>query len=358
MKLTDIDPNFKSVTVGGSAFELIDAKKLSLEGFPWECENEKSYYRIPERIEGEVTEAIQVLSTQSAGGVLRFLTDSRALFLKVRFRPISIMPHMPLSGEAGFDLSVRENGADRLLANFYPDPSVIIDGGVDFEYSYPLEPGMQEYRIHFPLYAGVEEVQVGFTEGAKVEKAPAHKVPRPILFYGSSITQGGCASRPSSCHAALLSSWVDAEQINLGFSGNAKGEQIFAETIAELDLSCFVMDYDHNAPTSEHLAETHESFFKTIRSQHPDLPVIFISRPLGKIEQVDDAEKRKAIILKTYENARNNGDKNVYFVDGMKFYDGFSREVPTVDRTHPTDLGFYLMAKGILPSLKQAVGLS
>ena len=185
--------------------------------------------------------------------------------------------------------------------------------------------------------------------------ASPHRVGKPILFYGSSITQGGCASRPSNCHCALISRWLDAQQINLGFSGNAKGEAFIAEAIAKLSLSCFVMDYDHNAPTAEHLQNTHEAFFQIIRKAQPKLPVVFVSRPYGDTGDYENAAKRRDIILNTYLNAKNNGDRYVYFVDGMSFFDEIDREAGTVDLLHPNDLGFYLMAKQIVPVVKEAL---
>ncbi len=357
VKLTDVDPNFKSCSVEGVSYDMYNPRTLGLEGFPWEAENERPYIRMPERIYPEITPYLQYHTTCSAGGCVRFCTDATAILIRGTYRPVGVMSHMALSGQAGFDVLLRENGYDRLLANFRNDAEEFYKQNFDFSFSCPLPGGMQEYRINLPLYSGLERLEIGISQGAKVTKAPAHKVEKPILFYGSSITQGGCASRPSTCHAALLSSWVDAEQINMGYSGNAKGEPVVAEEIAKLDLSCFVMDYDFNADTPEYLAQTHEPFFRIIREKNPDLPVIFISRPHGKSDDLAEAEQRRAIIYKTYENAKNSGDNKVFFVDGMSFFAEVGREVPTVDRVHPTDLGFYLMAKGILPALKEALGL-
>ena len=119
-------------------------------------------------------------------------------------------------------------------------------------------------------------------------------------------------------------------------------------------MSAFVYDYDHNAPNTEHLQNTHEAFFRIIRDAQPDLPVIIVPKP-DCDNDAADAEKRKAIIQKTFENSVNNGDKNVYFVDGKKLFSRSDRDACTVDRSHPNDLGFYRMAKAIHPVLKQAL---
>jgi len=354
MKLSEIDSNFKAHCVGGCEFTLISPEDY-LEGFPWENENEKPFCRLPERIASQISEPLKILSQHSAGGVIRFKTDSSALLLKGTFRPFDISHHMPLTGVAGFDVCIRENECDRLIMNMRPEISDLIQQKWDFELSCALEEGMNEYRIYLPLYAGLKELQIGFTSGAVVEKATPHKVKNPILYYGSSITQGGCASRTSTCYTAMVSSWLDVQQINLGFSGNAKGEKIVAEEIAALDLSCVVIDYDHNAPTIEHLRETHEPFFKIIREKNPILPIVLISRPFARIPILEECEIRRDIIMQTYLNAREKGDENVYFIDGMRFFEGTGYDLPTVDRCHPTDLGFYLMAKNIYPVIKLAL---
>ena len=124
----------------------------------------------------------------------------------------------------------------------------------------------------------LEDVLIELEDDAKLETPTPYTLERPMVFYGSSITEGGCATRPANAYTALLSRWLDADYINLGFSGSAKGEMEIANYIAGLDMSVFILDYDHNAPTIEHLAETHEPFFKMIRS------ILLMVRPsLGKI---------------------------------------------------------------------------
>ncbi|MBR6426308.1 MAG: hypothetical protein IKS28_00630, partial [Clostridia bacterium] len=179
--------------------------------------------------------------------------------------------------------------------------------------------GMQDLIIDFPLYNDVDKLFIGVSDKALFETPAGYGRRVPVVYYGSSITQGGCASRPGNSYQAMLSRALDCDYINLGFSGSAKGEQIIARYIAGLEMSAFVFDYDHNAPDAEHLARTHEPFFLTVREAHPDTPVIIISKP--DVINVDpEAERsfavRRDIIRKTYENALSRGDKNVYFIDG------------------------------------------
>ena len=183
-----------------------------------------------------------------------------------------------------------------------------------------------------------------------------YKTQKPVVFYGSSITQGGCASHSGNEYDHMLSRWLSTDFINLGFSGNAKGDAKFAEYIAGLDMSVFVMDYDYNAPNAEHLQATHLPFYEIIRKAQPNLPIIFISA--SNTEYLQDSDKRREIIFNTYKTAKKRGDKKVWFVDGATIYgkggvDG--RNECTVDGIHPNDMGMYRMAKAIYPVLKKAL---
>jgi hypothetical protein len=154
----------------------------------------------------------------------------------------------------------------------------------------------------------------------------------------------------------LLCRNCDCNYVNLGFSGNGKGEPAMAEHIASLDMSVFVMDYDHNAPTPEHLQATHEPFYRIIREKHPTLPILMVTRP--KLHLNADDRRRWEIIHNTYETAVKAGDKNVYFVDGSAFFREFAGEGATVDNCHPNDLGFWAMARYMEPILRQALEMS
>lgn len=209
---------------------------------------------------------------------------------------------------------------------------------------------MRDCTLYLPLYNGVNSLEIGLAPDAKIEAPTPHKIKKPILFYGSSITQGACATRTSNAYAAMLCRALDAPMINLGFSGNAKGEVKMAELIASLDLAAFVYDYDYNAPNAEHLKKTHEQFFKIVRKARPDLPIIIFGKISGH------TSKRDGIVRATYENAVKNGDKKVWLVEGKKLFEGADYSYLTVDNCHPNDLGFFLMFKNSLPTLKEALG--
>jgi hypothetical protein len=268
-----------------------------------------------------------------------------AIVAKMPF--IGRMPHFALTGSSGFALYI-----DGVFVKTFIPPFDMKDGYESLlELPIEREPGkMHDVTIVWPTYSTVSSLYVGVQKGAQVLPPDPYKHDKPVVYYGSSITQGGCSSQPGNTYEDILSRWLNTEYINLGFSGNAKGEPEMVEYINNLDMSVLVMDYDHNAPSIEHLQATHEPMYKAIRERHPDLPIIMISMPKNFCSPT--VEKRKAIIRATYENAAAAGDKNVYFIDGCSFFKILGEDSCTVDSTHPNDLGFMAMALGIRPVLE------
>ncbi len=203
---------------------------------------------------------------------------------------------------------------------------------------------MRNITINFPLYSSVSELYIGLAEGSRVETPTPYKYEKPIVYYGSSITQGGCASRAGNAYQATVSRRLDAEFLNLGFSGSACGENEIAEYINGLDMTAFVMDYDYNAASSEYLEKTHEPFFKIIREANPDLPIIMMTIP--HFSQTEGTIRRTGVIRKTYENAIAAGDRNVYMLTGPELM-ALAGDEGMVDDCHPNDLGFASMAKAV-----------
>ena len=209
-------------------------------------------------------------------------------------------------------------------------------------------------NLFFPLYGGVSKLYIGIKQGSVIKKAKKYRYEAPIVFYGSSITQGGCASRPGNDYVGLISNLLNCNVENFGFSGNGKGEQVVAEYIAGLKMSAFVLDYDHNAPTVEYLENTHFAFYETVRKKNKDLPIIMITRPTPMTCELhrEDMKKRYAVIYNSYLRAKSEGDENVYFLDGRKLIKEDKYLSNTVDGSHPNDIGFYNIAKGLARMLR------
>jgi len=175
----------------------------------------------------------------------------------------------------------------------------------------------------------------------------------PILYYGASIDQGGCASRPDCSYTAMLSKWNDIDFINLGFSGNCKGEPLMAEYLSKIDCSLFFMAYDGNAPSVEYLAQTHYPFYQAYRQVKKDIPIVFMSVPC--FDNYPDTDKRREVLRNSFIKARESGDNHVYFIDGETLFGTKDREICTVEGIHPNDLGFYRIAEKIY-ELYQEIG--
>ena len=354
MDITKIDKNFRVESLGDLPVHYWDAldAPFQVTGFPWWRHGEM-LHRLPlEFTEKEVNSGALALSTHTSGGAIRFRTDSPHMTIRVRYRNFTDMNHMPRIGSAGFDLYVQSpGGGECYYTTIQPSPEHARETLEHRFWSYPTEKGLHAITLYLPLYSGIQTMEIGLAPQAQVLPPLPQKLSRPILFYGSSITQGGCASRPANNYTTMLCRALDAPQINLGFSGSALGEPALASKIAELELAAFVMDYDYNAPNFEHLEKTHEPFFKAVRKARPDLPIII----LGKITHA--TPERDAVVRATYENAVKTGDKKVWFVDGKTLFSGADYSYLTVDNCHPNDFGFYLMFKNSLPTLKKALGI-
>ena len=356
-KIEKIDPNFFVNQQIPEDYCFYDPRQAPFSLYGLVPNDQGTWCRLPLDFLPRCSEGVRYLAGNLAGACVRFSTDSPGLCVLWQLRQEGNMPHFTACGQSGLELFEESDGGTRQIKNFIP---AMADGkGCRKKQSglAPLPGGMRHYALYLPLYNGLEELMLGFGPGARVEVGRVPAVSDPIVFYGSSITQGGCASKAGSCYSTILARRLDAAQINLGFSGNAKGEESMAEYISGLKMSAFVFDYDHNAPDVQHLAATHEPFFRVIRQKQPELPVILVSRPDfdGNPEQ---SKQRRDVILRTYANAKAAGDRNVYFVDGQQFFGPRDRDLCTVDGTHPNDIGFLRMADGLETILRTALKLS
>ena len=334
---------------------------FEFSGIPWRGANGE-LRRLPPDITEKTVKPIMANfhSYHTSGGEVRFSTDSAVIAIRAEVYKNSDSPHMTRNAACGFALYQDAGGKyERLVRAFSPSTLEMRHNPERkpkrVNCTVKLKPGqgMRHFSLYLPLYSGVKKLEIGLADGAKLAPPAPRRVKLPIVFYGSSITQGCSAGHPGNNYTTMLCRAVGAPQINLGFSGAARGETRVAEAIAGLKMSALVIDYDHNAPDPNHLRKTHENFFKIIRKAQPALPIILVSGPR---EASPASRERRDIVKATYDRAAAAGDKHVYFVDGLSFFDKVPRKYCTVDNTHPSDLGFYLMFRKILPVLRQALG--
>ena len=338
--ISQIDSNFKiesKINESNIKFHDVNQPPFQIHGVFYDA---GQFRRLPEDVAKTVSDGVLALHGHTAGGRVRFVTDSPYVAIYAQMPSVGKMPHFALTGSAGFDIYIREE-TERYFRTFVP-PVDMKDGYEGIHYFECA--GTREITINFPLYSQVGKLYIGLQEGAFIGAPQNYKIDKPIVYYGSSITQGGCASRPGNSYESIISRRLDADYINLGFSGNAKGEPEIAEYISKLDMSCFVYDYDYNAPSVEHLSNTHQKMYNVIREANPDLPIVVMSRP--KYYLTEEEKQRLAVIVKTYEDAKANGDRNVYLIDGSALM-ALAKDDGTVDNCHPNDLGFASMAKAV-----------
>lgn len=335
---------------------------VKITGLPWVYE--RGYYdRIPSDLFPDTcTDLFKEIARETSGGFARIRTNSEKVYFQTEvFQPKYTLYHMSRVARSGFDFHIKYPNEERRFLH----PTVPIDFGhcsfgceiavkrsgiYDERPEFEGKPDMYELTIVFPTYNNVNEACIYVDEDAEVLPPLPQKFDKPVLFYGSSITQGACASRPSTCYTNHIALDLDTPIINFGFSGHCMAEDFMADLINQQKMSAFVLDYDHNAPNVEHLKKTHEKFFRKVREANPNLPVLMTTKPdYGKT--LDDNDARRQVVIDTYEHALKDGDKNVYFVDGKDFFEGI-RDLATVDGCHPNDLGFYRMTGAIEPVIK------
>ena len=332
-----------------------DVKDLDLEGKGWQ-ETEAYYDRLPAKAKGTVRSAVWNLSRDSAGMCVRFVTDATTIHARWTLTDSSLaMPHMPATGVSGLDLYVKtEDGKWRWLAVGRPKAQTntarLVTG---------IPAGKRQFLLYLPLYNGVSSVEVGVPKGCFLAKGPQRPTPRcnPIVFYGTSITHGGCASRPGMVHTAILGRWLDWEVINLGFSGNGRMESEVAELMAELDPAVYVIDCLPNIGAKD-VTERTEPLVKILRQAHPDTPIVLVEdRNYTDAFLVTSKRERnqtsQAALRSVFEQMQAKGIKGLYYLPGKDLLgdDGEG----TVDSSHPTDLGFMRQSEAFRTVLERAL---
>jgi len=317
-----------------------DCKQLGVEGKGWN-DTLAFYDRLPGKAQGKAPESVWGLSHHSAGLCVRFTTDAPSI--KVRWTLLSAglgMPHMPPTGMSGVDLYVKGNdGSWRFAGNGRPENVANIA-------SFALPQGKQ-YLLYLPLYNGIKSIEIGIPKGRNIA---ASKMPsKPIVFYGTSITQGGCASRPGMAFTAIVGRKLDMPIVNLGFSGSGKMEPEMAELLDKLDPAVYVLDCIWNM-SDQQVAERVEPFVKKLRQTHPNTPILLAED--SSFQNISPTGKGR-VLRASLEKLKADGVQHLFFLSsqGMLGVDGEG----TVDGCHPNDLGMMRMADSFVQALKPIV---
>ena len=313
------------------------------------------YERLPSELKGVSRDPVWYLGTNSAGLFIRFRSNSTSIYARWESTYNNSMTHMTDTGTKGLDLYALVDGQWRHVCSAQPQGKTserkIISN---------MDPVEREYMLYLSLYDGVKSLEIGVDEGATLDLPAVHRPSRekPVVMYGTSILQGGCANRPGMAHTNILSRRLDREVINLGFSGNALLDMEIAHLMASVeDPGLFVLDYVPNA-WDYMIDEKGEEFFRIIRDAHPDVPVVFIEDVIFPHTIFDNAireevEKKNEAQKRLYRKLKKAGEKRIYYIgaEGMIGDDGEA----TVDAIHFTDLGAMRYVEHVLPTIRKAL---
>ena len=332
-------------------FTYYDVKKapFSIHGL-YDVYNTEGFIRVPADVAKATNPGVANHSLESAGGRIRFKTDSDSMVIKVKMRDraYNFFYGSP-SMESGFSVYVDNPFNSAFIGCTNPAP----DRRFEYESEIKLGAGEKEITVYMPLYGIVNEVLIGLKDGSSLSEHTPYTYQKPIVYYGSSITQGAFSIRSGTDYESIISRRFNWDYVNLGFSGACRGEDAIVDHIASLDMAAFVLDYDHNAPNIDHLRATHYKAYEKVRAAHPDIPIYMTTRPA--YQYIFDTLTRRTVIMESYLKAFNSGDKNVYFIDGLSFSIGTELNDFTPDRCHPDNYGLRKMAEVIGDTLAKTV---
>ncbi|MDR0988324.1 MAG: SGNH/GDSL hydrolase family protein [Prevotellaceae bacterium] len=311
------------------------------------------YERLPASYEQISRKPLWDLGRNSAGLAVRFRSNSTQIVARWTVRSNFGMNHMTATGVKGLDLYCLQEGKWHFAGSGRPqgreNRSTLVRN---------METGEREYLLFLSLYDGVTKLEIGVDSLSTLEQ-PAVDLPvreKPLVFYGTSILQGGCATRPGMAHTNILERWFNRECINLGFSGNALLDLEIAELMAGVpDPSMFILDFVPNA-TVEQMRERAVQFYDILRAKHPHTPILFVEDPRFPHARFDqkialEIKEKNEEVAAVFETLKKRGEKNIYFLSSKDML-GSDGEA-TVDGVHLTDLGFMRYAELLYPLIKK-----
>ena len=323
---------------------------------------ESPYDRLPISYKEKVREPVWDLSKASAGITVRFHSNSTSINLKWTVLNDLDMSHMAATGIKGIDLYTKYNNKWRYVTTAgalvglktYQNKSIPADSINEYELIKNMTPEFREYKLFLPLYDGVTKLEVGIDSTASIEK-PSPSAVKPIVFYGTSITQGGCASRPGMAHTNIISRKLDMDCINYGFSGNGRMETPIVELISEIDARFYVIECMQNMD-SEQVSERVRPLVDIIRTNHPNTPIVLVENMMYTTAFLDQTLETRLIqenaaLKNEYDKIIKSGTPNIFYIKDNK--DFLVDNEGTVDGVHLTDLGFLRYADYLMENFKK-----
>lgn len=340
-----------------------------IEGQAWYNEVESKFDRLPKRAENKVRKALWDLSRQSTGLLIRFRSNSTTINVRYKVKGGHAFQHMPATGVSGVDLYAKHSDGESMWCRgdrFFGDT-------IQYQFK-NLKPNDEyhkrgrEYELYLPLYNSVEWLEIGIPRGYLFEVIPK-RIEKPIVVYGTSITQGACASRPGMAWTSILKRKMDRPLINLGFSGNGRLEEALIDLITEIDAKIYILDCLPNLWTNENrtLEDVHQRILMSVRklrAKRAKTPIL-LTEHAGYSDGTTNIKRDKAykelneLLQKTFKALKEEGIDDIYLLKSNHI--GLNIE-SFVDGTHPTDLGMMQYANAyenkLREILKEPVGNS
>jgi lysophospholipase L1-like esterase len=333
-----------------------DVRQWGVEGRGW-SDTARYFDRLPAKAEGVVRAAVWNLSRHSAGMSTCFATNAPGIHVRYSLLSGSLaMPHMPATGVSGLDLYGRDaDGADRWLAVARPTAqqmSLALATEID-----PLPDGApRHYTLYLPLYNGVESLEIGVAVDCRFAPV-APRADKPLVFYGTSIMHGACASRAGMSITGILGRRLARPTINLGFSGNGRMEAEVGALLAELDPCVYVIDCLPNMQAGE-VAERAEPLLRQLRAARPETPILLVEdRTYGYARFRKSARERhaasRAALRETFDRLAAEDFSGLHYLEGDVLL-GDDGEA-TTDGSHPNDLGMVRYADAYERQLREVL---
>jgi lysophospholipase L1-like esterase len=324
--------------------------------------DEKGYARFPQKYKNTLRPEVWDLGQNSAGISIRFRSNATDIIIKWTVIGEVSFPHMASTGVRGVDLYANVNGTWQFIGTGRPKEKTseynLLTGG---------EPVYREYLLNLPLYDGVESISIGVNFSAEISKPKENFliVKKPVVYYGTSIAQGGCASRPGMAFTNILSRKLDRSFINMGFSGQGTFDSSVGEAICEVDAVLYIIDCNPNTE-KELIYNRAVKLVLQLKKKRPEVPVLLVENYIytdasltkeyaknNESNSGDIIDGKQIELRKAFETLKKSGIINIYYQTGNGLI-GNDYEA-TVDGVHPSDLGMYRMAEFLWPQINNII---
>lgn len=353
-RIEELDRNLANGTTGEAEhlrWHAQPSQPFAVSGLPWLAENEGKFCRLPARARNGVREPVWILAQCPSGACVRWRTNSTRIAVRAQLADTEWFSHMPASGIGGLELF---GGEALRLRPLKPALPALDHPDIEAVLVKRQSPAWFEYHLQLPLYKGLDRLEIGLDPDAEITAPSPFSHPKPVVFYGTSITQGGCANTAGADFVSTIGRMLNVEVVNLGFSGNGKGEPEMAELVAEIDAGVFVVDYCN--VTGKELAATLPGFLDILRARHPATPIL-LKTTTSYPTYFHDASARATIdarrneMIRGYLQRRDAGDPNIHLADSFGMMDPLADGI-TSDGCHPTSHGFQMLAGALAPVIE------